>query len=377
MIEKLNQKNINKIFVTGIFGVGKTFFAKNYSTKNNLPFIDFDKMFNYRSIDKYQARKILLNLPEKFIIDAIPISDKNPYRRWDEFEKYEKQNNCLVICLYCPDDNAWRYRLNTKRSFINLIKPLFSLNTWRKKLERGLLRLIKELPETLKMLRKRDFEDCSKEMHAFWIQALPILIKFKNIKYYDTINKEFTSEKVMRKRIQYERLKLQFHLDNQAYDKKYQDIELINFIGYSKSYKTWETIGNLVDWRNKKVVDLGCFHGYFSFKIADQGGKVLGLDNHEGALKTARLINQISQGKVKFKKWEGGQGIPASDVALCLNVLHHFKDPELALLKLKAKQVIFEINIKQEPLVKKYFQILKRIYSHRKKRVIFLAQLSK
>ena len=63
------------------------------------------------------------------------------------------------------------------------------------------------------------------------------------------------------------------YLDTLSYDKYYQDIECINFIGYTKSSKTWDNIKDLVDWKDKKVADLGCFHGYFSFKSAKTSAK--------------------------------------------------------------------------------------------------------
>lgn len=82
-------------------------------------------------------------------------------------------------------------------------------------------------------------------------------------------------------------------IDTQEYDKYYQDIECIGLLGYTKSFKTWENIKRLVDWNGKKVADLGCFHGYFSFKAAKLGTIVTGLDDNVAVLKTTQLINEL------------------------------------------------------------------------------------
>jgi len=58
-----------------------------------------------------------------------------------------------------------------------------------------------------------------------------------------------------------------------------------------------------------------------------------------------------------------------------MNVLHHFKGKqELVLSKMDCKQVIFEINKEEIPLISKYFKIIKEVKSHRPNRTILLGE---
>lgn len=159
---------------------------------------------------------------------------------------------------------------------------------------------------------------------------------------------------------------LQNHYDNQTYDKKYQDIECLGIIGYSESYKTWNKIKDLFRWEGKKVADLGCFHGYFSFKAAKLGAIVTGLDISETVLTTTNYINEIEGNIINLKKWEGGEEVSEDfDMTLCLNVLHHFPDKKKALENIKSKHIIFETNEDLLSMISEQFRIIKKIDSHR------------
>jgi len=58
-----------KIFVTGVYGSGKTYFAKRVCSIKTKPFFSFDHLhFYYRK--ENQSKKILKNLPSSFVIDA-------------------------------------------------------------------------------------------------------------------------------------------------------------------------------------------------------------------------------------------------------------------------------------------------------------------
>jgi len=157
-----------------------------------------------------------------------------------------------------------------------------------------------------------------------------------------------------------------------TYDGLYEDIEVLNFVGYSQSYKTWERLHDLVAWDGKRVVDLGSHHGFFSFKIAAAGGQVLGLERSPLVVETARRIKALNHSSAEFQQWEGGQPIPAADVILCLNVLHHFPDADLVLSQMDCQQAVFEINKPDRPRVEKYFSIVEERRSHRPNRVILL-----
>lgn len=166
------------------------------------------------------------------------------------------------------------------------------------------------------------------------------------------------------------------YLKSQTYDKLYQDINPISMIGYSKSFKTWNRIKNIFDWNGKSVIDIGCFHGYFCFRAEEAGASsVLGLDRCVPALDTARKIAKLEQSKyTSFMEWNEEDDIPIGDIALLLNVLHHFEDPLSVLRKIKSKYLIFEGYSEQDIAIRDQFRIIKTIDSHRDRRIIFLAE---
>jgi SAM-dependent methyltransferase len=165
------------------------------------------------------------------------------------------------------------------------------------------------------------------------------------------------------------------YVDKLGYDKYYQDIEYLDFVGYSLSYKTWSNIKDIFAWRGKRVADLGCFHGYFSFKIAKEGASVVGFDRAQEVLDTTSILNNVYGNLIELRRWEGGQVIPSDfDIALCLNVLHHFDDPELSLLNIRSKYCLFEINQVNTDIVERYFEIVEARNSHRPGRIIALGE---
>jgi len=170
---------------------------------------------------------------------------------------------------------------------------------------------------------------------------------------------------------------LRKHFDEQDYDKKYQDIEILSFIGYTESYKSWKNIEYLsIEWKDKVICDLGCFHGYFGIKAIKEGAsKIIGLDRSSTVLKTAQMITDLSNAfdVTEYKVWEGGSDIPECDMIMCLNVLHHFEDKDLALSKMNT-DALFEINMDDLVLVQKYFNVEQSINSHRQNRQIYFCK---
>ncbi len=166
------------------------------------------------------------------------------------------------------------------------------------------------------------------------------------------------------------------HLNAQHYDKHYQDILPINLVGYSQSFKTWQRLEKIIQWRGKTIVDLGCFHGYFCFRAAKMGASsVIGLDALEAVLITARMIAKLEQcNTTEFREWKDTDPIPRADVTLCLNALHHFPDPLICLRNINSEITIFEVPNAQEELISSAFEITGRFQSHRKRRTIFTAK---
>lgn len=354
---------IGKIFVTGVYGSGKSRLAARCARQRRVPYIEFDKLHRYDAKES-QSRRILDGLPQRFVIDAIPIDGNG---KWTDFTEYEARNDVLVICAYCPDREAWLRRVQDKRDSESRgsrkVRLRERAGIW---LRRAGLR--PPLPLTI------DVEHHLRKYRGFFTQNVPVLSGFRHVKYYDSARNEYTSREEMLERIRFRIFPLEDHLAGlgKDHDWKYQDIEILGMVGYSESHKTWARIRDLVDWTGKRVLDLGCFHGYFSFKAEDEGGLVQGFDRSAAALNVARRINGLRGGDVLFREWSGGQDLPECDVILCLNVLHHFRDQEKALSGMLCKLAVFEIKAESRATVEAFFTVRKELESHRKDRCILL-----
>ena len=353
-----------QIFIAGIAGSGKTYYAKKYAERYNKVYISFDTFCIYEVLTNPAdiVQKLFLELyalVPNFITDGIPFSWINNERISSFFiNHYSVKNKVIkIIWVCCTNKEEWLSRIKDRPTDpTNLFKLYFFY-------------------------------------YFIYLEGFLNNKSFDNL-FYDSFTNEYISLDELYRRIGWVKPMLEFqnidipfvvkYLNYQTYDKYYQDIECIDFIGYSKSYISWENIKSLIevesslqllDWKNKIVVDLGPFHGYFCFKIEKEGAKeVFGLEKYDDVLTMTSLIKKINGSRVTFKQWNSGESIPKCDIVLCMNVLHHFtqQDEVLKEISQKCSQVIFEINKTQIYLIKKYFIIDKEVVSHREGRVMLL-----
>ncbi|MGE5189471.1 MAG: class I SAM-dependent methyltransferase [Gemmatimonadota bacterium] len=355
---------LDKVFVTGVYGSGKTRFARAYARRRGLPCFEFDLLHDYRSSEN-QSGRILGNLPGAFVIDAIPIDENHG---WDGFAAYEARNDVLVVCVYCPDRDRWLRRIQEKEYRNDPRRGGRAALRLRYRIAR--LRLRPGYPLSI------DTAHHLKEYRHFFTSNVACLSRFRHVLYYDSCRGEYTSREEMLRRVRFRNFFLEDHLAalGKDHDWKYQDIEILDFVGYSKSRETWKRIRRLVDWKGKRVVDLGCFHGYFCFKAEDAGARATGLDRSSSVLTVARMINELRGGSATFAEWVGGDEVPECDLVLCLNALHHFADPDKAVSRMRCGQAIFEIKEESRPVVERYFDVARRVRSHRADRCILLCR---
>ncbi|MBN2406647.1 MAG: methyltransferase domain-containing protein [Elusimicrobia bacterium] len=96
----------------------------------------------------------------------------------------------------------------------------------------------------------------------------------------------------------------------------------------------------------KSVLDIGSYLGYFCIKAAERGAsRVLGWEINEESIDNARTIAEIKGLNIEYVKGDIEKDDPGEkyDLVLCLNLLHHMKDPIAVLDKL--------IRITRETLV--------------------------
>lgn len=174
-------------------------------------------------------------------------------------------------------------------------------------------------------------------------------------------------------------------LDKMPHDKYYQDIELISGLvirGYSQSDLTWQRIGSVIDFKDKTILDIGCFHGFFVFRAEQAGAKSCkGIDINGDAIAVANQIAWLKGSKTIFEKGDIASlsDINRYDIVLALNMLHHVTNLQEALANIfrLGSTVVLEIPIKQKPEIMSYatiqgFQLGVRLNSHRDNREILV-----
>lgn len=398
-----------QIFVTGVYASGKTTLAKKIAAEKMTTYISFDDLHDYQ-LQEDQYDKIAQMLPNNFVIDAIPFNQGVKDTNWDSFFRDQAVNGYEVVCCYCPGESEWIDRVNQKpipvthgpKESLGLrLKRLSGVKAIYEALVRRvknflyrILNLLLRTKERIRAWAIANFTEEGKtppqfpesltndhfsEYRLFYLEVLPILEKMRDVKYYDTLANEYTSLEELKKRMNLPLLTLKERIYKHEYDTYYQDIEILKMIGYSRSLLTWKRLKNITTWAGKTVLDVGCFHGYFSFKIEESGAlKVIGLEKSGTVLKTTRLLAEIIGSQAEFHEWTGGDDYPDCDTILFLNVIHHFGDREMqrkALAKIKAgTEVIFEINKDQIPLIEELLTIKRSMSSHRKNRLVCLAE---
>ena len=163
-------------------------------------------------------------------------------------------------------------------------------------------------------------------------------------------------------------MNLKEHLEKQTYDKWYQDVECIGFEGYAKSSKSWDNIKDLVDWKDKIVLDIGAFHGYFCFKAEQAGAKMVhGIDKNPQVIATTKLFAKEINSNCKFDVIEANDCYTSDyDIILCLNVFHHITHRDGFLNGMNSGQkMIMEIDKENLSKVEEYCTVLTKKLSHR------------
>lgn len=146
----------------------------------------------------------------------------------------------------------------------------------------------------------------------------------------------------------------------------YHTIELpyrVSISGDADREETWKVIFSNVKFEGKKVLDIGCYHGYFSFKARQVGAtKITGLDYDKKVLYYAEKINDLWGYNVKFllKDMEKYKVTEKYDIVLCLNVINYFKNLKDIMDNLFSVGKIIIVETTKE-----YLKILKNIKTHK------------
>ena len=365
---------LNVVIVTGVCGSGKSTYCK---TTNN-PILTYDSIYSYStlSINKTVCKQFF----DKYINNAIVYLDAYNNELID-FINNNYNVKFKVLFVYTGTDDLYE--------IIHKTQPRnFGTNNYDE--------FISNYNKTINDTQKN-------------IQSNELLTS--NIKYLYRTNEKYTEYENPDHLIQLINESISNRLfnfiKNTSGHASYQTIDykgtnIIN--GSERDYITMNNILKCTSLNNKKIMDTGCFNGYFSFQCLKNGAeKVIGVDHNEPAINICNKIalynnyhswvmgskvnNSCPSGLHFYLKKIGVEDIFTKeitdstklDVIFALNYLHHLKnelgyDSFMSVIDSffkNANEVIFEINEPEmndiESIAKKHNYILKNnIESHRK-----------
>lgn len=123
-------------------------------------------------------------------------------------------------------------------------------------------------------------------------------------------------------------------------------------LSHGKNLIKWERIKPILKMLNiydKRVLDIGCNEGFFSFKIADSASYVLGADIDPLRIKKAKFAHSIlQQSNLDFRVMDiyspEVQKEENFDICICMGFLHRVPDPYKAIAALSSvtDTILFE-----------------------------------
>ena len=107
----------NKVFVTGIYGSGKSTFVENY--RHMMPqhtFLSFDKLYGYSGRGKRMDLVYLaLRELDSFVMDALPLGSSEV--DWPNFVDFVREEDCSIVIVKCDIDHWYTHHLKNKACF--------------------------------------------------------------------------------------------------------------------------------------------------------------------------------------------------------------------------------------------------------------------
>ncbi|GFK96067.1 Ubiquinone biosynthesis O-methyltransferase [Fundidesulfovibrio magnetotacticus] len=124
---------------------------------------------------------------------------------------------------------------------------------------------------------------------------------------------------------------IRFIAESGAYNPFYQRVEVEGTVvihGFTDSQKSWANIRAMgVDLAGKTALDIGCMHGYYTFKLEEAGAAPLGVDIDAHSIDVAREVARARGSKARFAAANSEDPFTETfDVVFALNVLHRVSD---------------------------------------------------
>ena len=115
-------------------------------------------------------------------------------------------------------------------------------------------------------------------------------------------------------------------------------------------YSRISVILEKLNLKNKRVLDMGCNEGFFSFKMEEEGAHVVAIDVDKNRIEKANFIKSIIKpiANIDFLNLDiysnDFHSFEKVDICLCLGFIHRIPDPfrAISLLASKSDIIVFE-----------------------------------
>lgn len=107
----------NYIFVTGIYGSGKSTFVQNRrELLEGHTYLSFDHIYGYQARgERLDLVYTSLKKAKKSVMDALPLTQNT--KSWTLFENFVSTSSCSIIIVYCDVDTWYTQHLPAKACF--------------------------------------------------------------------------------------------------------------------------------------------------------------------------------------------------------------------------------------------------------------------
>ncbi len=316
------------MILMGMGESGKTTYAKKIVEDNGYEFLSFDSFHPYVSEDGFYKAlesviKILNENPNKnYVLDGYAYLLNGKYLgRNFEYLRENIKHKIKPVVIFTQAELISERVNKVKRGSPDKVNREFVIKVY-------------EDIQKYWDLSNAEFIDCSNK-------------EFKKVESYEKVMQILSITK--KDIIDFsERLK-----NNKGWDKHYQTIELpfgykIPSYNANYDYESWNGIKDIIDYKGKKVADLGSNNGFVCFKIKERGADFVTGYDIKPAIETAKEIAYLKGLDVNFEVLDlDNQEIPKDyDIVLLLNTLHHLKNPQFVLEQVfsKGTNVIMEVQ---------------------------------
>jgi len=287
------------IVLRGVMGAGKTHFSEQFVKENNYELIDYDGLFRVHNKDYKETLKSFIEL--------VNASDKDIFcDGWFHPQDLTKVKDRVIEkwMIYASPEVCFkrfckRVKLNSPKGYnVDIVLSVYPK-----------IFLIKDYDKII------DYTNEPEEITREEVER----------RFNSFLNKK----KECTELANYIKDKFDYYYQGFKFDCGVETIGLRGKNGDFLTDLSFREILKHVDFKGKRVLDLGCNIGYFCLKAKEHGAaSVMGVENADRYLDIANKLKKVLNLDVTFIKENIiTMEYPKSDIIFLLSIVHHFEKP--------------------------------------------------